>query len=55
MAEKEERPYFNSPISQLENLFELLKANPDSLKVLDYELSAGVTGAVHGHWSSTTD
>jgi hypothetical protein len=24
---------------QLENLFELLKANPDSLKVLDYELS----------------
>ena len=38
MAEKEERPYFNSSISELERLFEQLKTNPDSLKVLDYEL-----------------
>jgi hypothetical protein len=43
MAEKEERPYFKSSISQLETLFEQLKANPDSLKVLDYELSFRTT------------
>ena len=42
MAEKEERPYFKSSISQLETLFEQL-TNPDSLKVLDYELSFRTT------------
>ena len=43
MAGKEERPYFKSSISQLETLFEQLKTNPDSLKVLDYELSFRTT------------
>jgi hypothetical protein len=43
MAEKEERPYFKSSISQLETLFEQLKTNPDSLKILDYELSFRTT------------
>jgi len=43
MAEKEERPYFDSSISQLETLFERLKTNPDSLKVLDYELKLRTT------------
>jgi hypothetical protein len=43
MAEKEERPYFKSSISQLETLFEQLKANPESLKVLDHELSFRAT------------
>jgi len=31
MAEKEARPYFNYSISQLEELFERLKADPDRL------------------------
>jgi hypothetical protein len=43
MAEKEKRPYFKSSISQLETLFEQLKTNPDSLKVLNYELSFRTT------------
>lgn len=42
MAEKEERPYFNYSISQLEELFER-KADPDFLKALDFELSLRTT------------
>ena len=43
MAEKEERPYFENSISQLEELFEQLKADPNSLRALDFELSFRTT------------
>jgi hypothetical protein len=43
MAEKEERPYFNYSILQLEELFERLKEDPDFLKALDFELSLRTT------------
>ena len=43
MAETEERPYFEYSISQLEELFELVKSDSIPLKALDFELSFRTT------------